>query len=89
MGFLAAWCFLSRGLGLVWPLAYGLLFGATDEIHQLWVPLRSCSLADWFADAAGTFLGVGTYLVIMAKLNSTKAKRAVSDTKITDSLELT
>ena len=31
----------------------GVLYGATDEIHQMYVPGRSPDVLDWFADAAG------------------------------------
>lgn len=42
------------GLGSV---ALGALYGATDEIHQLWVPARNCSAFDWIADCVGVVLG--------------------------------
>ena len=32
-------------------------WGALDEIHQLWIPGRSCELADAVTDAAAGFLG--------------------------------
>jgi VanZ family protein len=32
------------------------LYGASDEIHQYFVPMRSCSLYDWFADCLGSVL---------------------------------
>jgi VanZ family protein len=32
------------------------LYGATDEFHQSFVPQRSSSLYDWFADCAGTLV---------------------------------
>lgn len=39
------------------PMAVALLlgwaYGATDEIHQMFVPGRSPDLLDWLADAAG------------------------------------
>ncbi|MCK5737694.1 VanZ family protein [bacterium] len=36
----------------------GLVYGASDEWHQLFVPGRSCDILDWFADAAGILLAV-------------------------------
>ena len=32
-------------------------FGAVDEWHQQFIPRRSMSLHDWFADSAGALLG--------------------------------
>jgi hypothetical protein len=34
-------------------------YGATDEIHQMFVPLRTVELFDWYADTAGGLLGTG------------------------------
>lgn len=34
------------------------LFGASDELHQYFVPGRSCDFFDWIADAAGGALGL-------------------------------
>lgn len=36
-----------------------LLFAATDEWHQSFVPGRDASFGDWLADAFGTFVGLG------------------------------
>jgi hypothetical protein len=33
------------------------VWGALDEIHQLWIPGRSCELADAVTDAVSGFLG--------------------------------
>jgi VanZ family protein len=33
------------------------LYGVTDEVHQLFVPLRESSWQDWLADVAGSTLG--------------------------------
>jgi VanZ family protein len=32
-------------------------YGATDELHQAFVPGRDCSGFDWLADASGALLG--------------------------------
>ena len=34
------------------------VFGASDEIHQYFVPGRSCDLFDWMADMTGGALGL-------------------------------
>lgn len=38
------------------PWAASAFYGMTDEFHQSFVPDRSCSIADWLADAAGAGL---------------------------------
>jgi len=35
------------------PAAFVAVYGATDEVHQLFVPGRFCALSDWIADVAG------------------------------------
>jgi VanZ family protein len=37
------------------------LYGVTDEVHQLFVPLRESSWQDWVADVAGSALGAVSY----------------------------
>jgi len=39
----------------------GILYGASDEIHQYFVPGRSNDWFDWFADGIGVVLGVIVY----------------------------
>ena len=36
-------------------------YGASDELHQYFVPTRSCSLYDWFADCFGAVLYLSFY----------------------------
>jgi VanZ family protein len=46
-------------------LLVGLLFAASDELHQAFVPRRTPSVGDFVADALGLVVG---YLVIWAVL---------------------
>ena len=42
---------------VVLAIAAASLYGATDEVHQAFVPLRASSLSDWIADTAGAVIG--------------------------------
>ncbi len=59
LGFLTARAFF--GLGVKAPVVIGAmaaaLYGATDELHQYFVPGRSCDVRDWVADVIGAALG--------------------------------
>ncbi len=46
-------------------LITGIIYAATDEIHQLYVPGRDFSIFDFAADAAGVFLGVYLFTKII------------------------
>jgi VanZ family protein len=37
----------------------GILYGLSDEIHQSFVPNRSCTVSDFLADCAGLILALG------------------------------
>jgi len=41
----------------VFPACFVSCYGIIDEIHQSYVPGRSCSVFDWCADTAGAVLG--------------------------------
>lgn len=43
---------------LVAAWAAGIAFAALDEAHQLWIPGRDPSAADWAADAVGMGIGI-------------------------------
>ena len=45
---------MQAGLALL----YCMLYGASDEIHQYFVPNRSCDIFDWIADTTGALLGL-------------------------------
>jgi VanZ family protein len=37
------------------------LFGASDEWHQLFTPLRDSDIRDWLADTLGAVIGAFVY----------------------------
>lgn len=40
------------------------LYGAIDEIHQIYVPGRSADVDDWIADAAGALFAVVVFIAV-------------------------
>lgn len=42
-------------------IVVGMLYGASDELHQAFVPFRSASVADWITDSIGIVLGALWY----------------------------
>ncbi|HEU0012237.1 MAG TPA: VanZ family protein [Longimicrobium sp.] len=61
LGLLLARACERSALPLVAAVALGLLYGASDEVHQMYVPGRSPDVWDWAADAAGVTIAVYTY----------------------------
>lgn len=63
----ALFCRAFRGEGVGWPAAILLalvatsIYGASDEWHQSFVPLRSSDVHDWIADTLGGALGATLY----------------------------
>ena len=53
LGALLAFATDRRGLPLALAAGLGVLYGALDELHQMYVPGRSPDVLDWAADAAG------------------------------------
>ncbi len=47
---------------VLWALFLGCLYGASDEWHQSFVPLRESSIFDWIADAVGVSAGIMVWL---------------------------
>jgi VanZ family protein len=76
--------YAGLGFGLLWALRAtplkgyrhiawiaalaGLLYGATDELHQSFVPGRSPSGADVFADGLGSFAGAWVALITARRM---------------------
>ncbi len=53
----ATWPTLSGRAALLIAILGGVLYGASDELHQAFVPPREADLLDLLADGAGSFLG--------------------------------
>ena len=62
LGFLLASVFVSFGLKtkLNVPISFiiGVLYAVSDEIHQYFVPGRSCQISDMLLDSAGVITGI-------------------------------
>lgn len=61
LGWLLVWAADRSRLPLAVGVLLGVLYGATDEIHQMYVPGRSPDVMDWFADAAGVAAATFVY----------------------------
>jgi VanZ family protein len=68
----ALFCRALRGEGLGWRAALigaavaASAYGASDEWHQAFVPLRESSVRDWFADLLGGAIGAAVYGILRA-----------------------
>ena len=62
LGWLLAFAAERSRLPVVVALVLGVLYGATDELHQAYVPGRSPDVLDWFADAAGVAAATFVYV---------------------------
>ncbi len=56
--------FRSRSAGPLAAAVFGILYGLSDEIHQLWVPRRTFSFTDWAADSVGVIIGIFAILAL-------------------------
>ena len=76
LGMLYGACFRSFGTErpFVWPVLSGTLYAVTDEVHQMFVPGRSCQLSDVLIDAAGSALGAAIALLIAHLISNRKRK---------------
>ena len=59
----------SRTAGILCPWCIGALYAVSDEIHQSFVPGRSCELRDMIIDSCGVLTGV----LIIWNVNRTRA----------------
>ncbi len=65
MGLLLGWGWIKSGRrhSHLLVLAFGIAYAAVDEFHQMFVPYRIPSVADWLADLLGLVLGYGAVLL--------------------------
>lgn len=68
-----------RGRAGALTLALGLLYAASDEYHQSFVPGRSVELADWGADALGVAAGLGAWHLLHRRARRAPPLRSASD----------
>jgi VanZ family protein len=43
------------------------LYGALDEVHQYFIPGRSCEFLDWVADVSGATVGITIIFILSRK----------------------
>jgi VanZ family protein len=60
---------------LVCAILCASLYGVSDEIHQYFVPSRSCDPVDWMIDTIGATCGAGIFLLLARLLNGRMAKK--------------
>ena len=58
--------------------AFAGLYGVSDEIHQIFVPMRVFSIDDIFANFAGAFLGVLIWSSLVSFMNHSTRQRPPS-----------
>lgn len=59
-----------RKNSLSFAAIFSALYGLTDELHQRFVPMRSCELADWIADVTGVIIGMILTAIIERRFRS-------------------
>lgn len=75
LGFLLARAFHGRGgAGLIFGLALAALYALSDEIHQLFIPVRAFQISDLALDVLGALLGIMIYTKLTEWLDRRKQK---------------
>lgn len=49
-------------------IAIVILYGVLDEIHQSFIPGRSCEFLDWIADTSGAIIGTLFATILIVKI---------------------
>ena len=56
-------------------IGYSLLFALLEELHQMYVPGRSCSPFDFLADSVGVFVGIFIFYRIFILIEHKNRKK--------------
>lgn len=57
---------LMKKYSSIFTFLFGVVYGLLDELHQLFIPGRSCDMMDWLADGIGVTLGIiGVYCLTL------------------------
>lgn len=62
---------LKKAVGLA--LLTGCLYAVSDEIHQLFVPGRSCQITDMALDSCGVLLGILLFCALFAAITKRRS----------------
>lgn len=79
LGAAAAYSFRINSLS---AFIYCVLFAASDEIHQYFVPGRSCELRDFLIDLAGAAAGIAMAAIVVAVIGAVAHRHAKKARKI-------
>lgn len=64
LGWLSLKAFMpSTAVGFLASVSFSLVYAASDEVHQSFVPGRAASVMDWIADAAGILISSYIYYI--------------------------
>lgn len=58
---------------LILPMIIALIYAALDEIHQAFVPYRSCDFFDFFTDSAGIL--ASTFFILLLNLKKSNNQK--------------
>lgn len=62
----------------LYTVIFCMLYAATDEFHQLFVPGRGAQVRDVVIDTCGSLIGTAVFLLAMYAVNRIRAKRKSS-----------
>ena len=66
--------FIRRKISVLTALITGALYAVSDEIHQAFVPGRSCQASDMLLDTAGVMTGIIALIFLIAIIKKFKSK---------------